>query len=107
MGFIWISYRDVTWSDSLFRDDLEAPLTAIALSLGFTGQAWSLTIAYSLARLVYLILIEDGRRNDEGTFLYCEETFEVPGAYLKWAQERGHQVTTTKVYENEALQGSG
>ena len=23
------------------------------------------------------------------------ETFEVPGAYLKWAQERGHQVTTT------------
>ena len=27
------------------------------------------------------------------------ETFEVPGAYLKWAQERGHQVTTTKVYE--------
>ena len=31
------------------------------------------------------------------------ETFEVPGAYLKWAQECGHQVTTTKVYENEAL----
>ena len=31
------------------------------------------------------------------------ETFEVPGAYLKWAQERGHQVTTTKVYENEIL----
>lgn len=31
------------------------------------------------------------------------ETFEVPGAYLKWAQERGYQVTTTKVYENEAL----
>ena len=31
------------------------------------------------------------------------ETFEVPGAYLKWAQERGHQVTTTKVYENEVL----
>ena len=31
------------------------------------------------------------------------ETFEVPGAYLKWAQERGHQVTTTKVYENETL----
>ncbi|MGZ9805160.1 type 1 glutamine amidotransferase [Streptococcus sp. V869] len=31
------------------------------------------------------------------------ETFEVPGAYLKWAQERGHQVTTTKVYEQEAL----
>lgn len=31
------------------------------------------------------------------------ETFEVPGAYLKWAQERGHQVTTTKVYENDAL----
>ena len=31
------------------------------------------------------------------------ETFEVPGAYLKWAQERGHQVTTTKVYEKETL----
>ena len=31
------------------------------------------------------------------------ETFEVPGAYLKWAQERGHQVTMTKVYEREAL----
>lgn len=31
------------------------------------------------------------------------ETFEVPGAYLKWAQERGHQVTMTKVYEQEAL----
>ena len=31
------------------------------------------------------------------------ETFEVPGAYLKWALERGHQVTTTKVYEREAL----
>ena len=31
------------------------------------------------------------------------ETFEVPGAYLKWAQERGHQVTTTKVYANETL----
>ena len=31
------------------------------------------------------------------------ETFEMPGAYLKWAQERGHQVTTTKVYENETL----
>ena len=31
------------------------------------------------------------------------ETFEVPGAYLNWAQERGHQVTTTKVYENETL----
>lgn len=31
------------------------------------------------------------------------ETFEVPGAYLKWAQERGHQVTMTKVYERENL----
>ena len=31
------------------------------------------------------------------------ETFEVPGAYLKWAQDRGHQVTMTKVYEREAL----
>ena len=31
------------------------------------------------------------------------ETFEVPGAYLKWAQERDHQVTTTKVYEKELL----
>ena len=31
------------------------------------------------------------------------ETFEVPGAYIKWAQERGHQVTMIKVYEREAL----
>ena len=31
------------------------------------------------------------------------ETFEVPGAYLKWAQERSHQVTMTKVYEREPL----
>lgn len=31
------------------------------------------------------------------------ETFEVPGAYLKWAQERGHNVTLTKVYEEEKL----
>ena len=29
------------------------------------------------------------------------ETFEVPGAYLKWALERGHHITTTKVYEKE------
>ena len=32
------SYRDVTRSDSLLGTTLEAPLTAIALSLGFTGQ---------------------------------------------------------------------
>ena len=31
------------------------------------------------------------------------ETFEVPGAYLKWVQERGHNVTSTKVYEEEEL----
>ena len=31
------------------------------------------------------------------------ETFEVPGAYLKWAIERGHQITSTKVYEKEPL----
>lgn len=31
------------------------------------------------------------------------ETFEVSGAYLKWAQERGHNVTSTKVYEEEKL----
>ncbi len=31
------------------------------------------------------------------------ETFEVPGAYLKWAQERGQNVTSTKVYEEEKL----
>ena len=31
------------------------------------------------------------------------ETFEVPGAYLKWAKERGHNVTSTKVYEEEKL----
>ena len=31
------------------------------------------------------------------------ETFEVPGAYLKWALERGHYITSTKVYEKESL----
>ena len=31
------------------------------------------------------------------------ETFEVPVAYLKWAIERGHQITSTKVYEKEPL----
>ena len=31
------------------------------------------------------------------------ETFEVPGAYLKWAIERGHQITSIKVYEKEPL----
>ena len=27
------------------------------------------------------------------------EAFEVPGAYLKWAQWRGHNISATKVYE--------
>ena len=31
------------------------------------------------------------------------ETFEVPGAYLKWAQDRGHQISSTKVYEEAPL----
>ena len=31
------------------------------------------------------------------------ESFEAPGAYLTWAQECGHTVTTTKVYEYECL----
>ena len=31
------------------------------------------------------------------------EAFEVPGAYLKWAQWRGHNISSTKVYECEAL----
>ena len=31
------------------------------------------------------------------------ETFEVPGAYLKWAQDCGHNITSTKVYEEEVL----
>ena len=31
------------------------------------------------------------------------ETFEVPGAYLKWAQDRGHNITSTKVYKEEIL----
>ena len=35
---------------------LKAPLTAIALSLGFTGQAWNLTIPLVLAAgLSYVI----------------------------------------------------
>lgn len=24
------------------------------------------------------------------------ETFEVPGAYLRWAKDRGHNITSTK-----------
>ena len=31
------------------------------------------------------------------------ETFEVPGAYLKWAQDRGYIITSTKVYVDEVL----
>ena len=31
------------------------------------------------------------------------EKFEVPGAYLKWAQKRGHHISSTKVYEKEKL----
>ena len=31
------------------------------------------------------------------------ETFEVPGAYLKWALARGHHISSTKVYEKEPL----
>lgn len=31
------------------------------------------------------------------------ESFEVPGAYLKWANARKHSVSMTKVYENESL----
>lgn len=31
------------------------------------------------------------------------ETFEVPGAYLKWTQDRGHQISSTKVYEEAPL----
>ena len=31
------------------------------------------------------------------------EKFEVPGAYLKWAQKRGHHISSTKVYEEEEL----
>ena len=27
----------------------------------------------------------------------------MPGAYLKWAQWRGHNISTTKVYERETL----
>ena len=31
------------------------------------------------------------------------ETFEVPAAYLKWAQSRNHDISLTKIYENESL----
>ena len=31
------------------------------------------------------------------------ETFEVPGAYLAWAALSGHDVTMTKVYQDEKL----
>ena len=31
------------------------------------------------------------------------ESFEIPGAYLTWAQSRGHDIGITKVYKEEAL----
>lgn len=31
------------------------------------------------------------------------ETFEAPGAYLKWAIQKKHQVTISKVYEFDVL----
>lgn len=31
------------------------------------------------------------------------ETFEAPGAYLEWAKERKHNITFSKVYENQPL----
>lgn len=31
------------------------------------------------------------------------ESFEVPAAYLKWAQSRGHEISLTRVYESEVL----
>lgn len=31
------------------------------------------------------------------------EAFEAPGAYLKWAQERNHTISFSKVYEGEPL----
>ncbi|MFS9291784.1 type 1 glutamine amidotransferase [Streptococcus mitis] len=31
------------------------------------------------------------------------ESFEIPGAYLTWAQSRGHDIGITKVYKGEAL----
>ncbi|MFC0776573.1 type 1 glutamine amidotransferase [Flavobacterium sp. HJSW_4] len=34
------------------------------------------------------------------------ETYEAPGAYLNWAESRNHEITFSKVYENEALPDS-
>lgn len=31
------------------------------------------------------------------------ETFEAPAAYLKWAQSRGHEISFTRVYEEDNL----
>lgn len=31
------------------------------------------------------------------------ETFEAPAAYLKWAQSRNHDISLTKIYENDPL----
>ncbi|MBP2621093.1 glutamine amidotransferase-related protein [Streptococcus panodentis] len=31
------------------------------------------------------------------------ESFEAPGAYLDWAQTRGHEISMTKVYQSEQL----
>ena len=33
------------------------------------------------------------------------ESFEVPGAYLTWAQSRGHDIGITKVYKEETVLG--
>ncbi|MET9290941.1 type 1 glutamine amidotransferase [Streptomyces sp. NPDC003077] len=37
------------------------------------------------------------------THFVIHETFEGPGAYEEWAAERGHQVTSTRLYAGEAL----
>lgn len=31
------------------------------------------------------------------------ETFEAPGAYLQWAEQRNHNITFSKVFENQTL----
>ncbi|SFS83299.1 hypothetical protein [Sphingobacterium wenxiniae] len=31
------------------------------------------------------------------------KTFEAPGAYLEWAIQRNHDITFSKVYENQPL----
>jgi|GEM_PF-28297 len=82
---------------------LDAHLTGIALVLGFTGQGGLVAVPLILASLLSRILKNRWKKKTMNIHFILHETFEVPGAYLKWAQDRGHNITSTKVYEEELL----